>query len=261
VNALFKKRDLVCGVLGAAVTAAVLLPIGFSRVRDESIRAEEAQERSAAFARQAEAESTKAAEEALKASDTVRRMIENAKMAVDEGTGTAQEKITAVDSAVLSAALQHLGTQKNTPSFTGRDDKKAILVHTQSLGPSELYLSDSQIHSDTIGEKWNVEAELREGLRRRNLCTVSLDKLAFEKEVLPADLDKALASYDWRPPEKYPDARAYVRVWLPAYSKDGQTAVVRLMVGPTPHGATATYLLTRGKSGWTVTKWKIAFYV
>jgi hypothetical protein len=174
--------------------------------------------------------------------------------------GPAGEKATAQDAAALSVALQHFGVQKDAPSFVGRDGKTGVLVHSESAGPARLYLSDDQLRADTMGEKWEVPAELREDLRRRNARRVPLGELAFGKGAVTADMDKALRRDDWRPPENHPHVRAYARVWLPAYSKDGRMAVVRFLFGPTPHGASATYLLTKRDGGWKVTKWKLAFY-
>lgn len=171
-----------------------------------------------------------------------------------------EEKATAEDAAVVSAAVQHFGSEKDAPSFAGREGKTSVLVHTESAGPAALYLSDDQIRADTAGEKWEVPTELRESLRKRNAAKVPLAGLTLGRGVVAADLDKALAPRDWEGPEKYSDARAFARVWLPAYSKDGRTAVVRFAFGPTAHGATATYLLTKAEGGWKVTKWKLAYY-
>jgi hypothetical protein len=51
----------------------------------------------------------------------------------------------------------------------------------------------------------------------------------------------------------------YAIAWLPAYSEDAKTALVRVYFGPTPHGATATYLLVRQNGEWTI-KWRRTAY-
>ncbi len=61
--------------------------------------------------------------------------------------------------------------------------------------------------------------------------------------------------------DKYPQALGYVIAWLPGYAADGQSAVFRARFGPTAHGATLTYLLTRKDGRWTVVWRKTRFYV
>ena len=64
-------------------------------------------------------------------------------------------------------------------------------------------------------------------------------------------------SFDFE--KKFPDAKGYVSAWLPGYSKDGNTAVVKVVFGPTAHGATATYLLINQDGRWKV-KWRTTAY-
>jgi hypothetical protein len=49
-----------------------------------------------------------------------------------------------------------------------------------------------------------------------------------------------------------PRGCGYLIAWLPGYSKDGNTAVLRAHCGPWPHGATLTYKLARKDGRWTV---------
>jgi hypothetical protein len=193
---------------------------------------------------------------------SVREMVDEPRLRSAETTEKKpKDKVSSDDAAAISVAIQHFASQKKAPHFPGREDKSLVLIDTETLGPSEMYLSDGQIRSDTSSENWRVSVDLRDGLRQRNASKRFLNLLTFGKGVVAAELDKVLSSPpEFAAPEKYPEARAYARVWLPAYSKDGKTAVVRFAFGPTSHGATATYLLIKGKDGWSVSKWAFAFY-
>jgi hypothetical protein len=50
----------------------------------------------------------------------------------------------------------------------------------------------------------------------------------------------------------FPDARGYVELSLPGYSRGGQTALFHFTFGPTPHGAVGDYLLSRVKGRWEI---------
>jgi hypothetical protein len=47
--------------------------------------------------------------------------------------------------------------------------------------------------------------------------------------------------------KNYLDSCGYVRVYLPGYSQDGQSAVVIWRGGPSPHGLTWAYMLVRSE--------------
>jgi hypothetical protein len=173
----------------------------------------------------------------------------------------ADKKSAVDDAAAITMALRHFSEQKVLWAFTGRESRKSILINRESAGPSPLYLSDAQLRADLANEKWSVPKDLAEGLRQRNAKTVLLDDLKFGSAVLVGDFKDGPPVLDGAgAPKKYAAAKAYADVWLPVYSKDGRTAVVRFWFGPTAHGATATYLLSKKDGTWTVTKWGFAYY-
>jgi hypothetical protein len=175
---------------------------------------------------------------------------------------TVTEKLTEDDSATISAALEHFMEQKEIFAFGGREKKKAIVIHKESNGPSELYLSDSQLQADLSGEKWELPKDFFEKLRQRNKKAVPFSDLKFGKTVLVGDFDKvAPANLGPDGPKEYAEAKAFAQMWLPVYSKDGKTAVVRFMFGPTPHGASATYLLNKKDGTWKVVNFCFAHYL
>ena len=101
---------------------------------------------------------------------------------------------------------------------------------------------------------------IRADLRRRNPNEpISLATFKpVSKKILVRDLDGLHRFGKFE--EKYPNAQAYVETWLPGYSKDGQSAVLRTSFGPTPHGATATYMLAKKDGRWTVVWRKVSYY-
>jgi hypothetical protein len=58
---------------------------------------------------------------------------------------------------------------------------------------------------------------------------------------------------------QFPDARGYVESYLPAYSRDGRTALVLFSFGPTPHGAIGCYLLHKASGFWMISERMIAY--
>jgi hypothetical protein len=166
------------------------------------------------------------------------------------------------DATIITTVLKHFSEQKMVWAFNGRETKTTIAIHKESQGPSKIYLSDAQLKSDLSQEKWEIPNELSENLRQRNEKVASLADLKFGKAVLVADFEKVLPPFVGADtPKEYADVKAYANVWLPAYSKDRKTAVVRFRFGPTAHGATATYLLTEEDGVWKVSKWAFAYYV
>jgi hypothetical protein len=97
-------------------------------------------------------------------------------------------------------------------------------------------------------------------LRRRNTKAVLLGDFKYGEPVLVADIMVRPQLYAKELPKEYAEVKAYAYIWLPGYSMDGSAALVRLLFGPTPHGASATYLLTKKNGAWNVTKWAFAYY-
>jgi hypothetical protein len=174
----------------------------------------------------------------------------------------AENKAADDDAKTITAAIEHFSNQKVEWAFTGREYKKVIAIDKVSLGPALIYLSDDQLSADLRDEKWEIPNELRENMRQRNARVVSLSNLKFGKAVLVADLGNISPDLDAKELAKpLGEAKAYAHVWLPGYSKSGSTAVVRFFFGPTSHGATATYLLSKTDGVWKVMKWAFAYYV
>ncbi len=76
--------------------------------------------------------------------------------------------------------------------------------------------------------------------------------LKFAAGITVADLGANRGNISFE--EAHPNAHGWVEAYLPGYSKDGSLAVVRALVGPSPHGAVVTALLEKNGDKWTV-KW------
>ena len=71
---------------------------------------------------------------------------------------------------------------------------------------------------------------------------------------------KAITAATGRFGEKEIAARAYVRLALPGYTPQRTTAVVRFSFGPTPHGASGTYFLTKRQGKWEIAWRHFSYY-
>jgi hypothetical protein len=67
-------------------------------------------------------------------------------------------------------------------------------------------------------------------------------------------LPSADLSFDLEFTERFPNARGYLRLCLPGFTQDGQTALLGFSLGPSEHGDAALYVLKRENGHWTVTQ-------
>jgi hypothetical protein len=172
-----------------------------------------------------------------------------------------KEPVPGEDAAVIEAALKDLAAQKDLPPVS-RSSKRLMLLHVETYGPAKFWLSDDQLRADLGPQGWAIPADLLADLRRRNTKEVSLREVKFGKNVALVDLDKLPPHWLEKDVAKqYAEARGYAVAWLPGYSKDRTRTVVRFWYGPTAHGATGTFLLTKEEGAWKVTKRAFAFYL
>ena len=168
-----------------------------------------------------------------------------------------------LDDTILALVLDDFASRKFPLAAEEPADDLVIVVDVQSSGPSG-FLSASQISADLMHEDWTVPAKLVEDLSKRNGQAVSLREKRFGKRVALEDLSQFEGKYDfdyWSAiRDKQPKARAYVHLWVPGYNEDQTQAVVRFSFGPTPHGATATYLLVKEDGTWRIQSHKLAYY-
>jgi hypothetical protein len=138
-------------------------------------------------------------------------------------------------------------------------------VDPETLGESP-FAARERISSELDPEQWSEIEDLVDVLvavnrtRRAVALHPSIDGAIVRDSAVP------FSSYAVRPSDEVErqredGARGRVGFWAPAFSPDGRRALVRVRFGPTPHGASATYVLERGPGGaWTVEWSKLAFY-
>jgi len=170
--------------------------------------------------------------------------------------------LTDVDRIVLEKALNDL---LHFDDFTGvgihDGPKPEIVLHTRTIDQEFTQSIDNQTRSDIEGGFRWIPDDTYENLVERNPGAITLSPpLASTGSIVVINLDEFWAKQatdSWDAFESaYPNAKGYVYARLPGYSIDGKTAVVRLHVGPSPHGETATYLLHRHSKGWII-KWRV----
>jgi hypothetical protein len=155
---------------------------------------------------------------------------------------------SATDYRVLEIVLLKL---IDSPDFAGASTRTKIILDDMTLGPPD------RLRDPRLDKEFGVE--LCEELRRRNPGPPV--SLAAFKPRSSRILVGALGQLD--DPDDlyraYPEVKGYVQAWLPAYSEDGKTALVRLEFGPTAHGAEATYVLVKDKKNWVVKRRSVAY--
>ena len=138
-----------------------------------------------------------------------------------------------------------------------------IVLHTRTPEMTGFLVS-AQIRSDI--RSYTLSSDVEADLRRRNTpsgakpgtytaVTAFYTNLTFSARIVVADAIDETGTPSYGAFEKaYPKARGFARAYLPGYSKDGTRAVVRVSVGPSPHGSMVTASLARVGEKWMV-KW------
>ena len=167
--------------------------------------------------------------------------------------------LTENDRLVLNIVFEDLAIHngKELP-FIAKGKGKVILVDRTKNGPG--WLLDSQLDVDLRSHRKEVTPVMRRSLVLRNQNPVSLNgfKVTGSRIVVVDQSDVAKwfpGGFDSR------KARMHVETYLPGYSDDGLLAVVRFWFGPSPHGATGTYFLTRARGAWKILWREFSFYV
>jgi hypothetical protein len=171
---------------------------------------------------------------------------------------------TSVDFDLIELALLDLAEFDEFDPGTSNDENRSKIVLDAGTVGSSWYISEGQLRGESRRDKDKlIPPDVSADLRRRNPeKRVSLsDFKPKSSKVLVEDLSGVDLQFGGDFGKKYPYAKGCAEAWLPGFSDDGNTAVVRFFFGPTPHGATATCLLIKEDGCWKV-KWrKTAYYV
>jgi hypothetical protein len=164
---------------------------------------------------------------------------------------------SSTDYEVIELVLLDLIDYKEFRPESDLDGKKTKIVLSDLTrgGPAGLLAQEAS------KPEWNISEEALVDLLHRNpKRPVSLAEFVPTNErILVKNLNNINLRHDFR--KTYPDARGYVKTWLPGYSKDGLEAAVVVSFGPRAHAATAVYWLVRDDGQWKVKRRKTKYYV
>jgi len=189
---------------------------------------------------------------------------------------TSQEVI----SGVVKYLLQQENTCRETSVSSASSSKEKYVVVDSRTEVSTSHISDAQLSSEFKETNfWSVGEPAVRGIQQSvsehpEGFTVALPAGVPGKVIdigryecgpltcpMKEDLWFVWEDRAWRNLlASYPNAVCWVSVWPVGFSSSGTKAIVRMFLGPTPHGAAATALLEKYYDGWKVTHYEPAYY-
>lgn len=166
-----------------------------------------------------------------------------------------------LDRQVLEALLLDVFQDKDFPPPVSTE-KSLIVLNERNPKSVEGLINASMVSFETGGK--DLPKDAWDDLVRRNVIRlnpnsrqISYQGLAFDPKIQVGNaFPGPVAPYLGKTFEEvFPTARGWVSAWVPGFSKDGKTAVVRAQVGPSPHMATLTAILKQVSGKWSVV-WK-----
>ena len=144
------------------------------------------------------------------------------------------------------------------PDLRGAGSKLVVWNTTEGLSH---YITTGQLSLE-LKDQPPVSMELYNNLKARNGRRITLEPIDSTLVVMADDrhLPKKESAVDEAFEKSFPGAKAYAGFWLPAYSEDRATALVRFGFGPTPHGACGTYFLEKKGGSWKILWSKLSFF-
>ena len=176
------------------------------------------------------------------------------------------KRASAPDRDVLEALLLSVAEDKDFPA-PPVNEKTIIVLHRRNPESVDPIINASVVSYET-GQK-DLPKDAWDDLVRRNVIRlnpycrqISYEGLAFDPKIQVAN-----AFPEPKPPfagktfeDVFPNARGWVSAWVPGFSKDGRTAIVRAQVGPSVHRATLTAILKQLSGKWSVVWRKYSVY-
>jgi hypothetical protein len=182
----------------------------------------------------------------------------------EEGLPKDKAGETRRDYAVLEAALNDLASPQNPENKTYIENHsgplREIIIDRNTLSEPSHVLGGESRNSDYKDPR-NIPADLRKDFKRRNHgpSRSLADFKPANRNILVRNLDKEFkdsADFVGDFLKKYPTAWGYVWAYPPAYSKDGESAIVLFEGGPNGiHGLSWVYMLNKKGKRWEV-KWR-----
>lgn len=169
------------------------------------------------------------------------------------------QKLSSEDIQVLELALTDLCTYRGKDIFLPRDKGTNLIV----ANTTRIYngYDDNQLNADLENaQALEITLAMREQLAQRNVTSVSIASWKPSSPALQLRDQKSLTDIFGRFGEKEATARAWVSLSLPAYEALREKAVLRFSFGPTPHGASGTYFLTKRQGKWEIAWRRFSYY-
>lgn len=176
-------------------------------------------------------------------------------------TDRVARKLVAADHAVISVTLRHFAARHSTQFYKA---KPRVLLDVISPGRISNAM-DIKFRDYESMKSWKPPLELRLSLGTRNVRKISFaalknrDKVIFvdelnkyrRKDRMGYDFSEKVAASATK--RKDLQIQGYVLMYLPGYSRDGNSALVHFLNGPSMHGGGfASYLLRKKSGRWTV---------
>jgi hypothetical protein len=156
----------------------------------------------------------------------------------------------------IIAALDHFRTLQDL--FLSGSKEDGILLVDRYYGGDSGFISSSQLGGELSDEGWTVPKDALADLERGAEKGGEISSSKLPPTLRLFEFTKEDTSFNFR--ELHSDARAFVSLWRPGFTRDGKQAVVRFMFGPSPHGAAATYLLERRGNEWHVVHHSLSYF-
>ena len=165
-----------------------------------------------------------------------------------------QDGASSADLEVLDVVLNDL-LRQGVETYPGGG--KTLYVSRDSLGENDFYLSDAQLGSDL--QDYRIPDGVAASLRKRNQSVTTIWGDGLASRFAKIGEFEQISDRNFHP-EDYPDCKLIATFWLPGYSANGQYAMVRFAISPTPHGSTGTYLLKRNGGTWSIEWFEESYY-
>jgi len=177
------------------------------------------------------------------------------------------------DKQVLQVALLHLLAADDFDTDIGKKRAQHSVIVLSARTPERTGMTRPEQTQHDLAKGHRIPDDIQRDLLRRNeqpgiyhARVASFRGLSFDRRIVISEIAKRSTRELFESErvlfeKAYPTARGYAKAFLPGYSQDGSHAVVRALVGPSPHGGTATVLLQRIAGTWVVKWYDIAWYL
>ena len=166
---------------------------------------------------------------------------------------------TVRDREVLASLLASMAADEEFPA-PSMPERKEMVLHRRTPKVVEPIISAPQVNYETGGRIMPKDAW--DDLERRNVVRldpnarqISYENLQFPAGILVGNVfpgpESTFVGKTFE--EVFPHARGWLEAYVPGYSKDGKTAVVRGRVGPVEKKAMFTAILEQRAGKWMVT--------